>query len=221
MSGGWLDDSSVYSGGNLRNRVVDVSVELDGQPDYYIMKVNSLLSSPFNSSLNLVDLEEGEHSVLVHVSCEGVILNLLEGSERSIRYSVSSATRYFRLDTTAPTVSILSVENRMYENSDFLLEFAVDELGLNLMYCLDGGENVTLAGNATVMKLEYGAHMLTVFAEDDAGNVGVSETVYFSVAQSFPETLLAVAVVAAMVVNTGLLFYFRKRRHRESSLVQG
>jgi hypothetical protein len=221
-SSGWMNASSTYAGStSLRNRVIDVSVELDGQPDYYVMEVSSLLSSPFNSSLNLDNLEDGEHSVQVHVSCEGVILGASATSggieitwERSIRYSASSKTVYFTVDTTAPTVSILSVENKTYETTDFLLEVAVGEPGLDLMYCLDGQENVTLAGNTTLVNLGYGKHDLTAYAQDTAGNFGASEAVAFTVAEPFPTNWLiaVVAVIVSAAVIAGLLLYFKKRK---------
>ena len=232
-SGGWIDDSSLYpvSAGltALRNGVIGVSVDLDGQPDYYVLEVNSLLSSPFISSLNLGALEDGEHSVQVHPLCKGVVLwaaatsgGVQITSERSIRYNASSEIVYFTVDTTAPTVSILSVENKTYGTTDLPLDFFVGEPSVSLMYCLDGRENVTLAGNATVINLEYGEHTVTVYARDDAGNVGVSEPVTFTVAE-FPTTLIiAIAVLVSVVaISAGLLFYFRKRRHPESNLGQG
>jgi hypothetical protein len=220
-SGGWIDDSSLYAGYTaLRNRVINVSVELDGQPDYSVMEVNSLLSSPFNSSLNLSNLEDGLHSVQVHAYCEGVVLwacatsgGVQITSERSIRYNASSKIVYFMVDTTAPKVSILSVENKTYETMNLPLDFTVDESSVNLMYCLDGKENVTLAGNATVINLEYGAHTLTVYAEDEAGNVGASETITFTVA-AFPTTLVIAAVLVAVAVCAGLLLYFTKFKKR-------
>ncbi len=230
-SGGWIDESSNYAGlTGFRNRVISVRVELDGQPDYYFMEVNSSLSSPFNSSLNLGNLEDGAHRVQVHASCEGVVLwaDATSGgvqitSEQSIRYNASSKTVYFTVDTTAPTMSVLSVENKTYETTEFLLKFAFGEPSLNLTYCLDGQENLTLTGNTTVINLEYGEHNLTAYARDEAGNVGASETIYFSVAQPLPETPFMAAVVLASVVaiSAGLLFYFRKRRHRGLNQVQG
>jgi hypothetical protein len=221
-SGGWIDDSSLYAGlTSFRNGVIGVSVELDGQPDYSVMEVNSLLSSPFNSSLNLGGLEDGEHSVRVHASCRGVMLwavatsgGVQITSERSISYNASSRIVYFAVDITAPTVSILSVENKTYWKTDLPLDFMVGESSVNLMYCLDGRENVTLAGNATVINLEYGDHTLTVYAWDEAGNVGASETITFTVT-TFPTSLVAVAVITlAVLICLGLVAYFLLHKKR-------
>lgn len=54
---------------------------------------------------------------------------------------------------------------------------------------------------------------MTVYAGDEAGNVGVSE-VAFTV-ESFP-SFIAIAVVSAAVV-AGLLFYFKKHRSQTHS----
>jgi hypothetical protein len=66
----------------------------------------------------------------------------------------------------------------------------------------------------TLTELSDGAHSIAVYAWDDAGNIGVSETVYFSIKQPEPfPTLLIVAIVVIVAVVCGiLLVYFRRRR---------
>jgi hypothetical protein len=68
--------------------------------------------------------------------------------------------------------------------------------------------------------LADGDHNLTIYTEDDAGNVGKSDTINFTVAVPEPEpepfqtTLVAAASVAAtFAVCVGLLAYFKKRKH--------
>jgi hypothetical protein len=68
---------------------------------------------------------------------------------------------------------------------------------------------MTLAG------LPNGEHNLTIYATDTAGNIGSSETMYFTVdvPEPFPTVPVATAsVVAAVVVGAGLLVYFKKRK---------
>jgi hypothetical protein len=60
-----------------------------------------------------------------------------------------------------------------------------------------------------------GEHDLTLFAIDSAGNIGSSETLYFTVdvPEPFPVALVAAASVAAVVVvGVGLLVYFKKHK---------
>jgi hypothetical protein len=84
-----------------------------------------------------------------------------------------------------------------------------------MYYNLDN-ENITeISGNTIITKLTLGQHNLTLYATDDAGNTGVSQTIHFKVAEeSFPTLPVAVASVASVaIVGAGLLVYFKKRKH--------
>ncbi len=48
-------------------------------------------------------------------------------------------------------------------------------------YSLDGQINETVSGNITLFGLSDGLHTITVYANDTAGNMGRSVTVYFTV----------------------------------------
>ena len=99
------------------------------------------------------------------------------------------------------------------------LNFTVDELNSQIKYSLDGQENVSISGNMTLTNLSYGEHNLAVFAMDEAGNTGASETIYFTISREpEPEPFPVVPVVAAVSVVTvvlavaGVLVYHKKRR---------
>jgi predicted membrane-bound mannosyltransferase len=82
-------------------------------------------------------------------------------------------------------------------------------------YSLDSQPKVQITGNTTLTGLSNGAHNLTVYAQDVAGNMGVSETVYFRVEIPFPITPVAVASAATVaVVGAVLAFYFKKRKYQ-------
>jgi N-acetylneuraminic acid mutarotase len=123
---------------------------------------------------------------------------------------------YVPPDITAPEITIASPESKTYYSTNVTLAFAVNEPTSEMSYCLDGA-NVTVAGNTTLAGLSYGAHNLTVYAVDVAGNTGVSETIGFSVAEEpEPSPVIPVAagsVATIVVVGVGLLVYFKKRRH--------
>jgi hypothetical protein len=58
-------------------------------------------------------------------------------------------------------------------------------------------------------------HNVAVYAKDEFGNMGNSETIYFTVEvpEPFPTIPVAVASIAAViVVGVGLLVYFKKRK---------
>jgi len=84
-------------------------------------------------------------------------------------------------DIMSPTISILSPENKTYTTSSVSLSFTVDRATSWIGYSLDGQSNVTITGNTTLTGLSDGIHTVTVYANDTAGNMGYSETVYFTV----------------------------------------
>jgi hypothetical protein len=104
-----------------------------------------------------------------------------------------------------------------YEVPEVPLNFTVNELASRISYVLDGQENVTIAGNTTLTNLTYGEHNVTVYATDNAGNIGASETITFTIAEPEPEPFSTTMVIAPMasitVVGVGLLVYFKKRKH--------
>jgi parallel beta-helix repeat protein len=117
------------------------------------------------------------------------------------------------LDTTPPSISITSPENITYTENSVFLNFSTNEPASRISYSLDGQDNVTVAGNATLNGLPNGSHHLTVYATDQSGNTGVSETVYFNVEVPFPVVPVAAASAATIAVAAvGLLVYFRKRK---------
>jgi hypothetical protein len=151
-------------------------------------------------------------------------LNLSDGSHTLIAnaYASGAACVTFTIDTTAPNVSIASPENITYESFDVPLNFTVNESVSQITYSLDGEDNVTVAGNTTLTDLPYEEHNVTVYAQDLAGNVGASETIYFNISQPppepepFPTTLVAVISVSVAVVCAGLLVYFTKIKKNQA-----
>jgi parallel beta-helix repeat protein len=85
------------------------------------------------------------------------------------------------VDITAPTIMILSPENKTYPSESINLTFNLSEPTSWIGYSLDSQINVTISGNTTVSSLSDGRHWITIFANDTSGNMGRSETVYFSV----------------------------------------
>lgn len=61
------------------------------------------------------------------------------------------------------------------------LTFAISEIASWMGYSLDGQGNVTIVGNTTLTGLSDGSHQVIVYADDTLGNMGASQTVYFTV----------------------------------------
>ncbi len=124
-------------------------------------------------------------------------------------------------DGTAPEIAVLSPENKTYYTANVTLSFTVNEPVSSMHYELDGETAVEISGNTTIARLAIGVHNITVSAVDAAGNMGVSETVTFTIAketEAFPIRLAAAAaiVIAAIVlvaaVSIGLSVYLKKRK---------
>ena len=81
---------------------------------------------------------------------------------------------------------------------------------------MDNQANVTVNGDAVMKDLPAGSHSVTVYAEDTAGNMGASDTFFFTIEESSPkpsETILVLASTGAVsAVGIGLLVYFKKRK---------
>jgi len=172
---------------------------------------------PSNLNGTLSGLSDGNHSLKFYV--EGVsYYDPYQVQGISNYYVDNSRTVYFMIDTTSPSIFNLSIENKTYSTTEMPLNFWVNEPTSNITYCLDKTNNITIAGNATVSGLSVGAHNLTVYAWDAAGNIGVSQTIDFEVAQEtetepFPWLPVAAAVaIAAVVVAVAVVMYLKKRR---------
>ncbi len=130
-------------------------------------------------------------------------------------YKVANSSAVnFTVDTTAPTISVLSPENKTYDSSDLPLDFSVNESVSKLTYVLDNKTNATITGNTTLTGLSYGEHNLTVYVWDIAGNIG-AETINFYVQEPFitEPAIISAAGTSAIVAITGLLVFAKKCRH--------
>jgi hypothetical protein len=115
--------------------------------------------------------------------------------------------------TIHPDITVVSPENRSYNSSSVSLIFTVDKPASWLGYSLDSQDNVTITGNTTLSELANGLHNITVYARDEFENVGVSETISFTVAEEpFPVAAVAVAFTAAAVIGVSLAVYLTKTR---------
>ena len=186
-------------------------------------KTNINLNSPkYNLpqiSINITDVPEGPRWLEVYAVKEGRQITRKEYRppfliEYYVTYKVTGSSMVnFTIDTTPPKVSILSLENKTYSTSAIPLDFVTNEPISQSTYSLDGQENETVTGNTTLTGLANGEHNLTVYAKDEAGNMGASETIWFSVAEPLPIALVSVASAASIVVVSAiLLFHFKKRK---------
>ena len=183
------------------------SYSLDGQANVTIGNIPLVHGIGTFGNTTLIGLPDGTHSLIVYARDEA-------------RNKGSSDMIYFTIDTIAPSISILSLENKTYDTIDIPLNFTLTEPVSWMGYSLDGQANVTITGNTTLTGLSYGSHNLVVYARDTAGNTGASETIYFSIkTEPFLTTWIVGAVVALAAGSGCLLLNVKSRlRHRKHSV---
>jgi hypothetical protein len=174
------------------------------------------MQSSFYYNQTLKQVPDGKHEINVSAIAQGSFTNgkaVPELTKYFYNFSGFSLI-IFTVDTSPPNISILSSQNATYLTHDVPLTFVTNEAVSGASYVLDGQANVTFTGNLTLTGISYGEHNVTVYVQDEAGNVGASETVVFSVAEPEPfPTLLVVAISAAIaaVVAVAAMIYLKKR----------
>ncbi len=195
-----------YSTANLVNTIM--SSQVYSLPD----NVSTTLTGSANlyvGNATLTDLSQGEHNVTVWIRPDVFMLSYSYPYGWAVFTTVS-----FNIDSISPNISVLSPETKVYNASNVPLDFTVNKTVSQITYSLDGHQNITTSGNLTLHGLFNGAHNVTVYATDEAGSVGSSQTISFTVAKPEPFPVVPVAVAGATVaavVCAGLIVYIRKR----------
>jgi hypothetical protein len=155
---------------------------------------------------NLPELSEGSHNITVYAKYD------FSADSRQIGFD--EKTVYFTVnDGKPPTISNLSLENKTYSQNALPLNFTIDQPTSWIGYSLDGKENVTITGNTTLTGIANGQHSLTVYANDTAGNRGVSQTVNFTVALPLDLSYaVAGTTIIAVAVSVILLLRIKVRK---------
>jgi len=84
-----------------------------------------------------------------------------------------------RYGLVPPMVQITAPENKTYR--DVPLAFTVNRNTHWAGYSIDGETNITIGSQKTLYGLSQGVHRIVIYANDSSGNMGSSNTVYFSV----------------------------------------
>jgi len=192
------------------------------------------LSFPMNFMPSWIGYSlDGEANVTV----DGLVIgtrtaDLVDGSHSVVIYANDSAgnmchsrTVYFTVDTRPPVITVFSPQNKTYATNAVLMNATSDEVTSWMGYSLDGQASVAVPENMTLSGLTDGTHSLVVYVKDAAGNVGTSETIFFSVAASndsaFQLWILS-AIVAILAVGATILIYMiSARRNRPSEKLMG
>ncbi len=120
-----------------------------------------------------------------------------------------------------PAIFIVSPENKTYTKNSVSLSFTVSETTSWIKYSLDQQTNVTITEETTLSDLSKGLHNVTVYVQDTDGQMGASETIYFTISEEsdvpqsdFSAITLIVATIVVVVVIGVILFYFMKTKKK-------
>jgi hypothetical protein len=120
--------------------------------------------------------------------------------------NAATATAYFRVDTTPPTVAFSSPTNgATVSSSSVAVQWLVTDAGSGLtsvQVSLDGGtaQTVTPGGTQTFGGLADGAHTVTITARDAAGNVRTASVGFTVNTQILGSNALFFGLIGAIVV---------------------
>jgi hypothetical protein len=175
-------------------------------------------------SINLTNIPDGFQSLAIYAIGWGAYDTkhtiFAENNTYMTYYNIFNKTGVsaveFDVDTSPPEITVLSPQNTTYTNTNVSLNFAVNEQVETFCYSLDGKENETTTGNATLEGIAEGQHNITFYATDLAGNDATSETVFFGVDKpAFPTVpVVAVSAVSVGALAAGLLLFTRRKRNK-------
>ncbi len=129
-------------------------------------------------------------------------------------------------DPPTPVPTTISPQNTSYTTDNIAqftlpLCFTINATASWIGYCLDNQSRITIHGNSTLSELSAGPHNMTLFASGTFGNMGISNTTYFSIEPatepgSLPGIPVTAYVSVAATLSIGLLVYLKKRRGEKS-----
>ena len=209
----FVNITSVYyvldTGERQNITVHDVDDLFDVAP---VLTLNLSTMLPLTTPLTTVD-----HSIKVGLEADSYyvaryVYNLYEALSSIKLTAETDAVNFTVTKPGPPTISGLSISNKTYDSRSIPLNFYVDKKISWLAYDLDNQGNATILGNTTLTELSNGPHSIVVYANDTMGNMGLSDTIYFTIEVPFPFDIVITAfVTSALVIAVGLLVYYKRR----------
>jgi hypothetical protein len=157
---------------------------LDGQQIGQFTGSNTELNKTF--AITLKGLSEGRHTVKLFGTAFWTPTYSYGPGETVVEDS-------FAVDTVSPKIQILSTQNKEYGTPNVPLNFSVSEAASWIGYSLDNEDNVTIPDSQPTIYfgqyrysivlagLSEGSHTIEIYAKDNSGNTGKSETIKFNV----------------------------------------
>jgi N-acetylneuraminic acid mutarotase len=206
------------------NIYVSMTYSLDEKENQSIPLTTNARQNSFQAiitgSVALPTLSEGEHKIMVYAKYE---INAnpphTATDQDNVYFTVNTLDPNASIDTTPPTITNISIENKTYRCTELPLSFNLNETVSWIAYSLDDQANRTLAGlynpdkwgtqfDTTLKALSMGLHSIIVYVSDTSGNTGASNKIYFTLEPDFwttkvpitqARTSLGVAVVSGKI----------------------
>jgi nitrous oxidase accessory protein NosD len=116
-----------------------------------------------------------------------------------------------------PTIEIINPESVTYSIRNVSVDFVLNKPVSWIGYSLDENNNETISGNLTLTDLSLGTHNITIYAIDEYGNEGSSETVSFTIEENKSLSNLLVTAVIVSVVSISLACIVLLRKHKKTA----
>ena len=138
-------------------------------------------------SVQLPEMSEGTHKLTVDLEADFADVRLYSDT---VYFTIDPNAPDFNLDATDPTITIQSPQNNStYSSTKVPLNFLLGEPTVAVTLRLDENTTTIPAKNSTLEGLSVGTHTLTMLAVDNAGNIGESKYIQFTVTNPTPTTL--------------------------------
>jgi len=161
-------------------------------------------------NFSIHDVPYGQHTINFTVAGNG---NFVSANHSTVGFSLEKTVSVDCFVYSNPVVEFLSPQNVNCTSSSFPLNFTVDHPVTEIAYAIDDKEPISISGNETLNNLPNGVHNVTIYATDQHGYTGVSETLSFNVNApiSFSTISAAALLIAIVIVGSGLLIFAKKR----------
>jgi nickel transport system substrate-binding protein len=200
-------DITIKSPKNETYDTADVSLTftVSEDTDWIGYSLDGAANVPITGNTTLTDLSLGSHNIIVYA-------NDTDGN-----MGMSNIVHFTIVETPLPPViAIISPENTTYTSKSVALTLDISEDTDWIGYSLDGAANVTITGDITLTDLSLGSHNIIVYANDTAGLMGSSDTIYFTIEEAPPPemdwTLIVAVVIIICIVVGAVAVYLTRRR---------
>ncbi len=157
----------------------------------------------FNSSNIINSTSSSNSSYFANFSglSDGIYFFNASASDILGNYNITE-TRRTTIDTISPSISLISPDGTFGYNTSLSLNYSVSDANLqSCWYHIDSGANISILGCAsTTFNTSEGGHILRIYSNDSAGNLGTSSK-NFSITIGAPSITLHSPI--DIILNSG------------------